>query len=153
MKRLVLFLLACVMVFSLVSCGGSGDTSEETQGPVSTGATGSSVKDLACSVITVDTEGFKTRIVEVLYGDVENTDGTDVTVLDVVKKLFDENDVKYEITDGRITSIRGKGESESDGYKYIWEYKINGYLVTTPADEMLVGEGDHVIYYLTPYKQ
>ena len=145
-KFLALILLVCM--FALVSCTGG-----EPEEPISTGATGSSVKQVACSVITVDETGFKTRIVEVMYADVENTDGTDVTVLDAVKKIFTDNDVKFEIKDDRIVSIRGKAENTTDGYKYEWIYKINGHEVTTPANEMLVGEQDHIIYYLQPHAE
>lgn len=146
MKKLLAFVLLICM-FTLVSCTGT-----EPEEPISTGATGSSVKEVACSVITVDTTGFKTRIVEVMYADVENTDGTDVTVLDAVTKIFTDNDVKFEVKDDRIVSIRGKAENTADGYNYVWEYKINGHEVTTPANEMLVGEEDHIIYYLVPHE-
>ncbi len=147
MKKLLAFILLICM-FTLVSCTGG-----EPEEPISTGATGSSVKEVACSVITVDETGFMTRIVEVMYADVENADGSNVTVLDAVTKIFNDNDVKFEVKDDRIVSIRGKAENTVDGYKYVWEYKINGHEVTTPANEMLVGEEDHIIYYLTPYEE
>lgn len=145
-KFLALILIVCM--FALVAC-----TATEPEEPISTGATGSSVKEVACSVITMDTTGFKTRICEVMYADVENEDGSDVTVLDAVTKIFTDNDVKFEVKDDRIVSIRGKAENTTDGYKYVWEYKINGHEVTTPANEMLVGEEDHIIYYLVPHEE
>lgn len=147
MKKLLAFVLLICM-FTLVSCTGT-----EPEEPISTGATGSSVKEVACSVITVDTTGFKTRIVEVMYADIENADGSDVTVLDAVTKMFTDNNVKFEIKDDRIVSIRGKAENTTDGYKYVWVYKINGHEVTTSANEMLVGEKDHIIYYLEPHEE
>ena len=61
--------------------------------------------------------------------------------------------LKFEVKDDRIVSIRGKAENTTDGYKYVWEYKINGHEVTTPANEMLVGEEDHIIYYLVPHEE
>lgn len=152
MRKIAFILAVITAVFCLVACSG-GKEEETTKEPVSTGATGATVKDIACSVITMDEKGFKTRIVEVIYGTVTNEDGRDVTVLDAVKKLFDENDVKYSVENDRIISIRGKEENVSDGYEYIWEFKINGHEITTPANETLVGEEDHIIYYLTPHKQ
>lgn len=108
------------------------------------------VKDVTFAAITLDVDGNKTLLVDTVIGDISGTADDMPTVYDAVIQLLEENGIRHKTEDGAITSIANKSESTKNGYFYVWEYKINKKQPKGRANEILVEEGDHIVYYLTP---
>ncbi len=172
MKKIISIVLCLVFVLALSSCGCSKKdetTVPQVTDPANTTRAHSevkreplkvpfegTVKDVRVSVITVDPakDYYLTRtFISDKASEIKAVDGMAPTILDAVKQVFDENNIKYEIKDGMFTSIMGKTNGIKDGYNYIWEFNIGGSdnPLINYAASTLIKEGDQIVLYFNPY--
>ena len=172
-KRILIVVCICVWAAAIIAVsvlllskcefnkGSAADTTAGTERP--TVATEpldvpfegeGSVTGLSLTVITMDETGFKTREGSPINdATAAPVDGMHPTVLDAAKQIFDANGISYEMVDGKFTMIRGKEAKELDGYRYVWEFSINGSEYSFEyADSTLVNNDDQIVFYLKPYK-
>ena len=162
MKKLVIISLTVLLAVSLMACSDKKDnkptgTERPTVAtePLDVPFEGEGeVTGISCTVITMDTTGFKTREGSPINDAVvAPVDGMHPTVLDAAKQIFDANEISYEMADGTFTMIKGKEAKELDGYRYVWEFSVNGSEYTFAyADSTLVNNDDQLVFYLKPYK-
>ena len=173
MKKFISIIMCLVFVLALSSCGCSKqdettvpqvtDPANTTKGhsevsrePLKVPFEGT-VKGVTVAVVTVDPakDYYQTRsFISSEPSEIKAVDGMAPTILDAVKQVFDENSIKYEISDGMFTSIMGKTNGVKDGYNYIWEFNIGGSdnLLINYAASTLIKENDHIVLYFNPYK-
>ncbi len=108
------------------------------------------VKDVRFSAITTEKNGKQKVLCNVYHGDL-SSDG-ELTVMDAVIALLEQNGTPYKISaDGKsFSSIASKSESKKGGYQYYWTFTINGEEPQGRACDILVHDGDKIVYYHAP---
>ena len=162
MKRLVIICLALILALSVVGCSKKGDATETgterptvATEPLNVPFEGEgTVTGLSVTIITMDETGFKTREGSPINDAIATpVDGMHPTVFEAAQQIFDANEISYEIADGTFKMIKGREAKEIDGYRYVWEFSVNGEEYSFEyADSTLLNNDDYVVFYLKPYK-
>lgn len=88
--------------------------------------------------------GYKGVILSKTEVEIEKND----TVLDVLKKVLNENNIEYEIRDGYVASIDGQSEFDK-GPGSGWMYSVNGVFPDVGADMVKIEDGDYIKFLYT----
>jgi len=95
-------------------------------------------------IVYIYIRGYKGVILSKTEVEIEKND----TVLDVLKKVLNENNIDYVIRDGYVASIDGQSEFDK-GPGSGWMYSVNGVFPDVGADMVKVEDGDYIKFLYT----
>lgn len=139
-RILALALVGVMLALSMVSCG--GDSSDVTNVKLK---------------MTVPSEDDPTKTTDIFAdGTIElEIPGKEPTVIDVLKIAEEEYEVDFDIEEGASDNERSSLKAvdeyktytdEETGYRYAWNFLINGEEVNFHAGKATVAEGDTIEY-------
>ena len=134
MKKIGQWSLVLASVLVLSACGGTGGTDDSSASSTAETSQQSVVEQHATVILQEDGKEISIKEVDFKEGD---------NLFTVMSNSFDIKD-----QDGFITSI--DGHAQDDAAKKYWTYTINDKEVMTGAKEVILKEGDKVIFNLAP---
>ena len=147
MKKLSVLVLAFIMVFAMAACGGNNgnsnnaNTTDQTQNSAASDNSGAAAGGDITVTIDIDYPDSSK------VADVENVKVTvreNSSVLDVLNKYADANDVKIIMDDTSstpyVSSIGGVDATDTAG----WVYEVNDETIMETADKHIVKDGDDI---------
>ena len=146
MKKLSVFVLTFIMIFSMAACGSStGSDNAGTTAPTQNSDTADNSSSAADGEITVTIDidyPDSSKAADVDDARVVVADGS--TVLDVLNRYAEDNNVEIRMDDTSsapyVISIGGVEATDTAG----WVYEVNDKTIMETADKHMVRNGDDI---------
>lgn len=145
MKKLSVFVLTFIMIFSMAACGSTGSsntaTTEQTQNSASADNSATAANGEITVTIDIDYPD-SSKVADVDDAKVIVPDGS--SVLDVLNRYAEDNNVEVRMDDTSsapyVVSIGGVEATDTAG----WVYEVNDETIMETADKHIVKDRDDI---------